>query len=160
MSTLDGYTPLDPRFVPLQRLVGRITAVVLSLLALVGLIVALTPRRWLWIAVIWLTVTVAFAWLLDRWPAVAYRYAGYRIDERGIELRSGVYWQQVVNVPRSRVQHTDVAQGPLERRFGLGTLIIYTAGTDHSRVDQPGLEHGVALALRDHLLPRETTDVV
>jgi membrane protein YdbS with pleckstrin-like domain len=71
-----------------------------------------------------------------------------------------VIWRAVSNVPRSRVQHTDVAQGPLDRKYGLGKLIIYTAGTQHSRVELPGLEHQTALAIRDHLLPRQAADVV
>ena len=71
----------------------------------------------------------ALAWQLYRWPAISYRFASYRLDASGFEIRRGVYWRTITNVPRSRVQHTDVSQGPLERRFGLGTLVIYTAGT-------------------------------
>lgn len=56
-------------------------------------------------------------------------------------------------MPRSRVQHTDVSQDPIERGFGLGTLVIYTAGTDHARVDLSGLEQATALRIRDYLLP-------
>ena len=67
---------------------------------------------------------------------------------------------RVTNVPRSRVQHTDVSQGPLERRYGVGTLVIHTAGTDDAVVTQRGLTHGTALAIRDHLLPREGPDAV
>ncbi len=63
-------------------------------------------------------------------------------------------------MPRSRVQHTDVSQGPLERSHGLGTLVIYTAGTEHARVELGGLDHGTALLIRDHLLPREENDAV
>jgi membrane protein YdbS with pleckstrin-like domain len=59
------------------------------------------------------------------------------VDARGLEIRRGVFWRSVVNVPRSRVQHTDVSQGPLERSYGLGTLIVYTAGTDHAQVNSP-----------------------
>jgi membrane protein YdbS with pleckstrin-like domain len=58
------------------------------------------------------------------------------------------------------VQHTDVSQGPLERRYGLGTRVIFTAGTDHARVDLKGLDHATALAIRDHLLPRGGDDAV
>ena len=47
----------------------------------------------------------------------------------------------MTNVPRSRVQHTDVSQGPLERNHGLGTLVVYTAGTDHAKVELGGLDH-------------------
>ena len=66
----------------------------------------------------------------------------------------------MTNVPRSRVQHTDVAQGPLERRYGLGTLVIYTAGTEHAKVALPGLAYADALRIRDQLLPREGADAV
>jgi membrane protein YdbS with pleckstrin-like domain len=58
------------------------------------------------------------------------------------------------------VQHTDVSQGPLERTYGLGTLAIFTAGTDHAQVSLHGLDHGTALRIRDHLLPGESTDAV
>lgn len=125
-----------------------------------GLLSLLTPRRWAWCLPLWILGTVACAWILHRWPAVQYRHAAYRVDDQGIEIKAGVYWRRVITVPRSRVQHTDVAQGPLERRHGLGRLVIYTAGTEHSRVELPGLEHATALALRDHLLPREADDAV
>ena len=44
--------------------------------------------------------------------------------------------------------------------YGLGTLVIYTAGTEHARVHLPGLDHRVALRIRDHLLARMADDVV
>jgi membrane protein YdbS with pleckstrin-like domain len=59
------------------------------------------------------------------------------------------------------VQHIDVAQGPLERRYGLATLSIYTAGTEYARVDLPGLTYARAVDIRDRLLPghdRDTDD--
>ena len=61
-------------------------------------------------------------------------------------------WRQVTSVPRSRVQHIDVAQGPLIRRFELAQLIIHTAGTEHATVELNGLAHDVALRLRDFLI--------
>jgi membrane protein YdbS with pleckstrin-like domain len=82
------------------------------------------------------------------------------VDDRTIEIRRGVYWRAVITVPRSRVQHTDVSQGPLERSFGLGTLVIYTAGTEHAKVSLSGLEHTRALRIREHLLPTEGGDAV
>ena len=69
-------------------------------------------------------------------------------------------WRQVINVPRSRVQHTDVSQGPLERSHGLATLIVHTAGVEHAQVELAGLPYEVALRLRDHLLPRDASDAV
>lgn len=153
-------TPLDPRFIPLQREVGWYVSGVVSITLLVASLALLGPRRWYWCLLIWLVGSAAVAWFSYRWPAVEYRHLGYRVDDDGIEIRSGVFFRAVSSVPRSRVQHTDVAQGPLERKYGLGRLVIYTAGTAHSRIELAGLEHQTALALRDHLLPRGTGDAV
>jgi membrane protein YdbS with pleckstrin-like domain len=151
---------LDPRFVALQRELGWYWTAAVSIAVLVASFVLLTPRRWYWCVLIWAVVTPALAYYSYRWAEIEYRHMSYRADDEGIEIRAGVFWRSVSNVPRSRVQHTDVAQGPLDRKYGLGKLIIYTAGTHHSRVELPGLEHQTALSIRDHLLPRQTSDVV
>jgi membrane protein YdbS with pleckstrin-like domain len=155
-----GVTPLDPRYISLQREVGWYWSAGVSFVALIASFGALGPRRWYWCLLIWAVVTPVVAYWSYRWPEIEYRHTSYRVDDDGIEIRSGVLWRAVSNVPRSRVQHTDVAQGPLERKHGLGRLIIYTAGTQHSRVELPGLEHQTALEIRDHLLPRQSADVV
>jgi len=158
--------PLDPRLVGIQRVVGWIMTGSIAFGLLVTAIVPtllLAPLPW-WgkgiFVLAWAALTAALGWFCHRWPAVAYRHAAYAVDAQGIEIRRGVVWRKVINVPRSRVQHTDVSQGPLERTHGLGTLAIYTAGTDHAKVDLAGLEHGTALRIRDHLLPREGDDAV
>jgi membrane protein YdbS with pleckstrin-like domain len=150
---------LDPRVVTLGRIVGWIFTAAMSLGSLVALtflyFVADDLPGWVMalFVLLWVIVTLALAWFSHRWPAIEHRHTSYKVDERGIEIRKGVYWRQVIHVPRSRVQHTDVSQGPIERGFGLGTLVIYTAGTNHARVDLPGLEHATALQIRDYLLP-------
>jgi membrane protein YdbS with pleckstrin-like domain len=118
-----------------------------------------------WLALIALVlagalVVAVLGWHAHYWPPIAYRHASYRVDELGIEIRRGVHWRSAINVPRSRVQHTDVSQGPLERQHGLATLVVYTAGTDHSKVDLGGLDHAVALRIREHLLPPGKSDAV
>jgi membrane protein YdbS with pleckstrin-like domain len=155
-----AYDRLDPRYIRLQRDVGRVTTVILAIPLLIATIVVVTERRWTWAIAIWLLLVSLIAWFLHRWPAIEYRHRGYRLDAEGIEIRAGVIWRRVMNVPRSRVQHTDVAQGPLERRHGLGRLIVYTAGTDHARVELPGLAHQDALQIRDRLLPTTASDAV
>jgi membrane protein YdbS with pleckstrin-like domain len=157
---VEGVTPLDPRFIRMQREAGWYLTLAVSLVVLVGSFVQLGPRRWYWCLLLWLVVAGALRWFSYRWPEVVYRHTAYHVDDDGIEIASGVFWRAVSNVPRSRVQHTDVSQGPLERKHGLGHLIIYTAGTAHSKVDLPGLDHQTALGIRDHLLPRKAADVV
>src|SRR5690606_22908 len=66
--------------------------------------------------------------LMWRWPPLSYRYLRYGIDDTGIAIERGVLWRSRIALPRVRIQHTDVSQGPLERRYGIGTLQLYTAG--------------------------------
>ena len=49
------------------------------------------------------------------------------------------------------MQHLDIRRGPVERRFGLATLVIHTAGTRHNAVATAGLDADEAERLRDHL---------
>ena len=165
-GTLEPFERLDPRVISLQRINGAAFTAILALGSFVGVIFSLLGEddgfgvRWVVIPAVWLTSVALFAWHSYRWPARAYEFSSYRVDDQGIEIRAGVHWRVVINVPRSRVQHIDVSQGPVERRFGLGTLVIYTAGTDHAKVELEGLEHSRALAIREHLLPSGAGDAV
>ena len=152
---------LDPRKIDLDRSVGWITTAVLSLgwlfAATIVALVSDDAPAWLRVAlfVLWPLFTIGLAVLSYRWPVVEHRRARYRIDDLLIEIQSGVLWRTSIAVPRSRVQHLDVTQGPLQRRYGLGVLSIYTAGTEFSQVSLPGLAYEVAQSLRDRLLPRD-----
>jgi len=155
----------DPRKVTLDRVVGWIVAGVISLGSAIPVfsISFLSPIPGWGAALLigaWIGVALTLAWSAQRWPAVEHRHTFYKVDGQGVEIRRGVVWRKVINVPRSRVQHTDVSQGPLERRYGLGTLVIYTAGTENAKVDLAGLDHATALRIRDHLLPEAGGDAV
>jgi len=155
---------LDPQWIPCQRLSNLIPTFIVAGLSFVFVLTLWTGSGILLLGLLllplWAVLMAAFAWHLQRWPAIAYKFSSYRIDEAGLEIRQGVYWRSITNVPRSRVQHTDVSQGPIERRFGLGTLVVYTAGTAHSKVSLPGLAFDVARRIRAHLLPDDENDAV
>jgi membrane protein YdbS with pleckstrin-like domain len=149
---------LDPRYLTLQQRRGWIRAIAYPLfwLVIVSGAVAFFAFRPFLIRpayVAWALWSLGYAIWCVRRPVIAYRHASYRLDEHGIEIREGIIWRRVINVPRSRVQHIDVSQGPFERRHGIGTLSIYTAGVSHAMVTLPGLDHARALRIRDYLLP-------
>jgi membrane protein YdbS with pleckstrin-like domain len=157
---------LDPRVIPLEQVTGAILLFILAFWSFGGMLVGLVlgdslsgaPR--IGLLLLWAVLMALGAWHAYRWPARAYEHTSYRVDELGMEIRRGVHWREVISVPKSRVQHIDVTQGPIDRRFGLSTLVIYTAGTDHAKVALDGLEHGRALAIREHLLPTGSGDAV
>ncbi|MEA3029009.1 MAG: uncharacterized protein QOG13_334 [Sphingomonadales bacterium] len=84
-------------------------------------------------------------------PRRRYRRWGYREGEEEIEIRRGMLVRVRTIVPFGRVQHIDVAQGPIQRPFGLATLILHTAGTQGAAVPLPGLLHADAEAMRDRI---------
>ena len=153
---------LDPNTIRVERISAWIFTSVVGVFLLIHLVVSLFGGP-LHLAIgLALTVGVGggLAWVSHRWPEISYRHTFYRVDSQGIEIRRGVVWRRTINVPKSRVQHTDVSQGPLQRKYALGTLVVYTAGTDHAKVELPGLSHARAMRIRDHLLPSGGDDAV
>lgn len=156
---------LDPRSVTVARLAGAISVAVFAMMALIPtLVISFTKdvgaTGWLIVLLSWLTFVGLLVVLALTWPRLRYRHASYRVNDEGIQIRSGVVFRSVVSVPRSRVQHTDVSRGPLERNFGLATLVIHTAGTQHASVPLSGLAESAAEAIRDFLIEGGEGDAV
>jgi hypothetical protein len=149
---------LDPAVVLVDRLGAMILVAICSVaLVATGAVLVLTGGQTPWQALLTIlggaVVVSALGVALWRWAALSYRHTRYLFDDRHLEIRRGVWWRETVSVPRPRIQHTDVSQGPLQRRWGLATLVVYTAGTSYSRVALEGLPHATAIAIRDQLLP-------
>ncbi|MCF6299872.1 MAG: PH domain-containing protein [Proteobacteria bacterium] len=84
----------------------------------------------------------------------------YSLSEEGLNIHRGVFWQQQIIVPRNRVQHIDITNGPLERKYKLSKLILHTAGTRNASVTLNGLNHEEAAALRQELINSNANDTV
>ncbi len=142
---------LDRRWIVAERISGAIGAGAISAGGLLAVLLFGGPGRQVWL-VIWAVVAGALFTAAMVAPALQYRRASYAVSPLGIEIRRGVLWRRVTIVPRSRIQHTDVEQGPLLRRFGLAKLVIHTAGTEHATVPLFGLAMKDAVAIRDGLI--------
>lgn len=90
----------------------------------------------------------AFAFLA---VAKGYPRRAYALREHDLTYRRGWIFTSMTTVPFNRIQHTEVSQGPLERKFALCTLNIYTAGGSTSDLSVPGLEADEAARLRDYV---------
>jgi len=96
---------------------------------------------------------------LGRWAALKHwRHTHWRLDAEGFSLRRGRMWQSETRIPANRVQHLDLRRGPLQRRYGLATLVIHTAGTRQSAVSVQGLDEQDAERLRDVLARQRDGD--
>jgi len=82
----------------------------------------------------------------------SYDLTRFALDEQGLLICRGVFWRSETRVPRSRVQHTDLNRGPIDRWLGLAELKVHTAGTRLASVSLAGLSEQQARALRNALL--------
>jgi membrane protein YdbS with pleckstrin-like domain len=141
-----AWSGLSPRALPLWRLTALLLAGAAALVATVPAVAVLGIRGLLAGAVVALGVGGV------GWRTAATRHAAWGYAERAADLlvRRGVLVHRLSVVPYGRMQFVDVTSGPLERRFGLATVVLHTAAaaTD-ARV--PGLEAGEAARLRDRL---------
>jgi len=153
---------LDPRVIQLWRATSAIGSVVLLVCVGIGcgFVAAAVPDSWRWLLAGWLALLLVRAVISFWYPARAYRAWGYRLDERVLETRSGVWWHVIQLLPLSRLQHVDLHRGPLERAFGLASLVLHTAGTHTATIVIPGLEAQEAARLRDQLVAVGGDDAV
>ena len=82
------------------------------------------------------------------------RYQAHLHADQGVVLHDGVWWRAETWVPIARLQHIDVSQGPLDRRWGMATLTLHTAGSHDHATRIAGLPLARAHALRAALLPQ------
>jgi len=156
-AELPEYQSLDPNHLKLDRLLGGIFAGIVSLIVVIGLAIGAMVSDSLGfgfaIAIVLAVFAIVFlVWAGLIYPGFAFRHASWRLSEHGLDIRRGVWWRHRIVVPRSRIQHSDIEQGPLQRGFGIATLIIHTAGTKNSSVRLEGLAAKTAETLRDTLV--------
>jgi uncharacterized protein len=160
------FEQLHPDSIVVERWAGLIFVAVLGFIALV-VWVALTIFVFpIWNFRCWLIglSCVAFLGLLGAFvrmdPVWKFRNTRLRELPGGLELQRGYVWWHRIFVPRERIQHTDVVQGPLMRRFNLATLVINTAGTHEHSISIEGLDFQRAEQLRASLLVKNLTQSI
>jgi membrane protein YdbS with pleckstrin-like domain len=81
-------------------------------------------------------------------PAIRYRYWRYEIREDEVDLQHGVFVKTRQLVPMSRIQHVDTRRGPLQQRFGLSSVVFFTAA---GSMEIPALSQEVAADVRNRI---------
>ncbi|WP_227354938.1 PH domain-containing protein [Haladaptatus salinisoli] len=125
---------LDSR-VRIVWLAGVLVAAALVGGALVGV------RRFLVDLAVWLVAaaTLAVIGLGAAYVVFKYRVWRFEIRDDDLYLERGVFTRVTTVVPFVRVQHVDTQRGPVERLVGLGSVVVYTAGSRGADVTIPGL---------------------
>jgi uncharacterized protein len=140
----DTLTPLHPDHITVTRLSYALAALIPTMGA-----IALASAQVMPMGLIFIPVLILMAYLVIRLPARRYKYWGYSSTDNRLRITRGHWLHSDTIVPFGRIQHIDVDQGPIQRRYGLATLSVHTAGNHNSTVSLPGLLHADALAMRE-----------
>ncbi len=98
-------------------------------------------------------LVIAFlAFSIFFFPKREYIHTKYGLINDVFYVQEGIWFKKRTAVAQNRIQHTDVSQGPVARRYDLATLTIHTAGMAEANIKVPGLKHSAAIAMRDHLI--------
>jgi membrane protein YdbS with pleckstrin-like domain len=88
-------------------------------------------------------------------PPRIWQRLGWALEPAMLRVVRGWWWHVDTLVPLVRVQHLDIARGPLDKMFGTATLVVHTAGTHNSTVSLPGLSPAradeLAAVIRSHI---------
>lgn len=148
-------TPLNPAYVTTTRIASALGLLPLLIGAGVLEFGQLLPPGSVIVPVLILYIFMAIIV-----PARKYRHWGYDMGSDRLRIVRGYMFFRDTVVPFGRIQHIDVEQGPIDRRYDLATLTVHTAGNHNSTVALPGLLHADALSMREAIRAAIRQDVL
>ena len=155
---------LDLAFVKVERLaslifVAIVSPVLLLIWVLIGFFVreAFDTPQWLGLLA-WFVLTLLGVFSSFYLPKRTYETTSWQLKDSGIEIQRGIWWKHQIFIPRDRIQHTDIKQGPMMRGFGIATLVINTGGTHEPSIPLAGILMETAQSIRDQLSNKGVTE--
>lgn len=149
------WRPMDRKFAKRKMAEsGIVLAIVLAGVIAISLVARYAAMKndatfstgWLWLLPLLIAVP-GFSWPLISVPKMA-----YALRDRDILYRSGVFWRTTTAIPFNRIQHVEKSSTPLDRKFKLATLQIFTAGGSGGDLKIHGLPAKTAEKLRTFIL--------
>jgi membrane protein YdbS with pleckstrin-like domain len=144
------WTPLEPGQLKVMRIDAAITALAGIIIA-VGFDVWLVEEAKTLLGLVTVPAVLPLLYYVLVSPSRRFRRWGYARTVDELHVAHGVWVHTETSVAFHRVQHIDVAQGPIERLCGVWRLVLNTSGTHNSRIRLPGLSRATAEALRDEI---------
>lgn len=148
------WRALDPAFVRCLQaralLRWTVVAIAAGIASALALIVE-TPLSELPLILAGWGVIVLAASRALAWPLLDVPRRGYVVRDKDLVYKAGVLWRSVKAVPYNRVQHAETASGPVDRRFGLARLTVFTAGGSGGDLRLDGLSSDAAERLRAYI---------
>ena len=158
-----GFQPLAANWLRMERrswhiLIGIVGSVLGLAWLVLGLFIRQSLDTWQWLFLVPIGFIIALlSWSAYFFPRRSFHATSWRLHPHGFEIRRGIWWRHRIFIPKDRIQHTDVHQGPLQRVYGLASLVLNTGGTHEPSITLDGLDMPLAESLREQLSKREET---
>lgn len=123
----EHFVGVHPNFLRVS-LIG--SAIFATVAVVVSIVVSIVIPSYKWIPFVVMAGLLVITALSAFLKVLEVRNIAYQVREHDLSYRSGVLIKTVQTVPFVRVQHAQMAQGPVQRKFGLATLTINSAGPD------------------------------
>ncbi|MDR0847747.1 MAG: PH domain-containing protein [Propionibacteriaceae bacterium] len=146
------WQPVSPRLAAVRT---STLGIVFGSLTAIAAVVTVLVYHW---ALVLTTLALAGlgGWLI--WVARRQAKAiSYTLRGRDLWMRRGIMFRSLTILPYVRIQYVDVSSGPLERKYSLATLVVYTASPSVSAT-LPGLTPEAAQTLRDVLTDKKNLE--
>ncbi len=124
-----------------------------AVFGLVALAIAFVAQRvfefhWAWAAAATgVVLALSLTWAIVS-PSIRYEQWRFEIREDEVDLLHGLIVKTRQIVPMSRIQHVDTTRGPIQRRYGLASVVFYTAA---GGMTIPELSDERAASVRDQI---------
>lgn len=102
----------------------------------------------------WLLITI-LSYLFMR---ESFKRTAYAMREKDVLYRTGWIVRRMQVCPFNRIQHCSVHAGPLERRYKLSSISLFTAGSEGSDIKISGLTDAMAASIREFIMQKVGND--
>jgi membrane protein YdbS with pleckstrin-like domain len=145
--------PVDHSYLKLLRIEWLITSAFLSVVvvAVIVFIPGVQISFWWWVLVVAsLLIILPYYFLQEK----SFPYKSFAVREHDVIYQKGWLVRTTKICPFNRIQNCSIGSGPLERKFQLASLTLYTAGAEGADMRIPGLRVDEAEQLRQYILSR------
>lgn len=125
----DPREQLDPNARRIWVIGDLIGTIVLTLIVLgVALLVRwLADLHWIWVVIpVVIVLGLGLAWAIVT-PRIRYNQWRFAIRDDEVDLAHGIVVKTRQIIPMARIQHVDTTRGPIQRHYGLASVVFYTA---------------------------------
>lgn len=150
-----NFLPVEASYVKANILITIISTVVLSLVALI--VQYFTQDLANTIAFHASYVILSIGLISALWGYYSDRKKAYALRELDVSYRSGLIFRKTITQPILRIQHVEITRGPIERKLGLATLLLFSAGGALHTFAIPGLPDERAEQLKQYILDHKDT---